>query len=342
MNLTASSCLFDTLVRVWRFNFGARSGRKVSRADMNNRRSRWNKLPQEEQAEDASPSLLTPDIADEGTASSPASSTGADDLATLRRVMPDVYFVNTPVSRSLRHLDLLRHLASVQGDANAPEKTPPLLDFHVTGGQPLTETTFCAWDQGEPGLLSQLCGTMAALNLSVHTAFIYTLRDADGALGLQSDRDVALDTFLLSENYFGHDRAMTAKTHKKLKAELSRVLRGEVSVSQLLAKSRRPFAPIVIHDLSVENLAQDAATRISLRAKDSPGLLFRVTSALAKMELQVRVAMISTRDESADDLFFVTDKHGQRLPDFQLSTLSAHLRALLQDTPLPATSALEN
>jgi UTP:GlnB (protein PII) uridylyltransferase len=248
-------------------------------------------------------------------------------LSTLRRVMPDVYFVNTPAARSLRHLDLLRHLSTAhQGTA----LSTPLLDFHVTPGQPLTETTFCAWDEGEPGLLSRLCGTMAALNLSIHTAFVYTVRDREGVLGLDPGRDIVLDTFLVSESYFGHDRAMTAKTHKKLKTELCRVLRGEVSVGQMLSRKRRPFAPLHIHELSVENRPQDLVTRIALRAANSPGVLYRATSALAQMQLNVRVAMISTREEAADDVFFVTDPSGQRLPDSRLPSLEDELRARLQ------------
>ena len=218
----------------------------------------------------------------------------------------------------------------------------PLLLFHDTPGVGMSELTFCAWDSAAPGLLAQLCGTMAALKISIHTAFIYTFRDERNLLGHfaapDAARSIALDTFLISESHFRHDRALGNKNKKRLQSELSAVLRGESSVRGLLQKARlRSFAPLEIHELRCENRPQDEFTRLSLRAADKPGVLYRTTNALAQMGLHICVAQISTREEAANDIFFLTDASGQRVPDFQLSTLEAQLRARLQenapDTP---------
>lgn len=267
--------------------------------------------------------------------------------AILRRVLPDIYFINTPEARSRRHMELLSRLGQ--------SKAAPLLDFYEAPGSPLTECTLCAFDEAAPGLLSKLCGTMAALDLSVHTAFIYTLRlgsgatqsDAPGAesnaprgsgLALapasqaEAGRAVALNTFLMSESYFGHDRALTPKTQRKLRLELCRVLSGQADVPALMARSRRSLAPLQIRELSVENRTHEAQTRILLRAGDSFGVLYRATQALASLGLDITAAQVSTREEAADDLFFVT-REGAKLPDSELSQAHTDLHARLQGEP---------
>lgn len=267
-----------------------------------------------------------------------AASEGSEASVILRRVLPAIYFVNTPEARSQRHLELLGRL-----EPNGS----PLLDFHASSGAPLTECTLCAFDESAPGLLAKLCGTMAALDLSIHTAFIYTLRlgsasnsSADGTARLslapaaqaEAGRAVALNTFLMSESYFGHDRALTTKTQRKLQSELCRVLSGQSSVGALLARSRRSFAPLQIHDLEVENRAHEEQTRILLRAGDSFGVLYRATQALAALGLDIAAAQVSTREEAADDLFFVT-RHNAKLPDAELASIQSSLRARLQGEP---------
>ena len=126
------------------------------------------------------------------------------ELSALRRVLPELYFVNTPYERVNRHLEILRRLG---GSLDNTEAEPPrVLDFHLAPERTLVECTFCAFDEGEPGLLAKMCGLMLWLNLRVHTAFIYTLDNGSGVLE-EGARPIALDTFLLSERHFGHDRA---------------------------------------------------------------------------------------------------------------------------------------
>ncbi len=294
-------------------------------------------------AEAPRPQTPAPALGSSGAEAGEANSAG-EASAILRRVLPDIYFINTPADRSERHLELLGRLSSAH---NAP-----LLEFHEAQGSPLTECTLCAFDEAVPGLLAKLCGTMAALDLSVHTAFIYTLRLAspqpgaapNGAQAAKSPlvlasasevgagRAVALNTFLMSESYFGHDRALTPKTQRKLKSELCRVLRDQAGVRKLRAGGRRPFAPLQIHELQIENRAHEAQTRILLRAGDSFGVLYRATSALAALGLDIAAAQVSTREEAADDLFFVT-QNGAKLPDEALAATDASLRALLQSEP---------
>jgi type IV secretory pathway protease TraF len=276
-----------------------------------------------------------------------AADPAAGAKSRLRRVLPDIYFVNTPDERAERHEAMIARLqsnqsnigrgagASANGEAENCGASTPLLEFYSAPGLPLSECVLCAHDEDGPGLLSKLCGTMAALGLSIHTAFIYTLRDGS-ATASELERPIVLDTFLVSESYFGHDRALTLKTQKKLRAEMCRVLSGQASVPQLLFRARRALAPVEIHDLVVENRPHEEHTRVALRASDTFGVLYRAASSLSALGLDIRTAQVSTREAHADDLFFVSDKDGRKLPDIALPTVAASLRALLQDEAPPS------
>lgn len=251
-------------------------------------------------------------------------------MSALRRVMPEMYWVNTPQSRMERHLEVLARIGRGECQTDGPGC---VFDFTAQPGTPLTELTFCSYDDAEPGLLAKLCGTMAGLNLRIHTAFIYTLHDEDGFFGAQAQRPIALDTFLLSQSYFGHDRVLTAKTKKSLSDELARVLRGENTVAYLLARRhRRPLTPLNIYDIALDNRGLNGLTRLSLHAEDSRGVLYRTTAALAQMGFHIRAAHISTRDDDADDIFLITNREGQALPLAMHATVIAELRSLLQES----------
>lgn len=258
------------------------------------------------------------------SSSSPTLS-NSDIASSLRRVMPEMYAVNTPLSRMKRHHDII----------GAMVRDGSTLEFLAVPDTALTEMTLCAYDDAGPGLLSKLCGTLSALHLKIHTAFIYSFRGSQSTLGADPTRPIALGTFLLSENYKSHDRAIEAKTEQAVRAELSRVLKGETTVTQLLSRNqRRPFTPLDIYEIRIENRPRDGLTQITLRAGDTRGVLYRVTAALAQLGLNISAAHAATHDEAAEDTFFVTDTNGAMLDESTLPTVATNLRAMLQDNML--------
>ena len=260
-------------------------------------------------------------------------SPASGELRALRNVLPELYFVNTPYERVNRHLEILRRL----GDSldTTQEKPPRILDFYLAPERTLvecTECTFCAFDEGEPGLLAKMCGLMLWLNLRVHTAFIYTLDNGSSVLA-EGARPIALDTFLLSERHFGHDHAISAKTQARLQQEIHNFLQGETTMAPWLSRARRrSLAALEIHDLRLENFAHDVSTRLTLSAANDPSILYRITKALSQLKLNIRAAQISTYDATSNDIFFLSDIYGQRLDDNALAPLVAQLRALLEDS----------
>jgi [protein-PII] uridylyltransferase len=243
------------------------------------------------------------------------------EISSLRRVMPEMYGVNTPLTRMARHRDIIARMVS-EGST---------LEFFTVPGRALTEMTLCAYDDAEPGLLSKLCGTLSALHLEIHTAFIYTFRDEQSTFDADPARPIALDTFLITENYKGYDRPVSPETEQAVRLELSRVQSGQTTVAHLISRAqRRTLAPLNIYEIRIENRPRDGLTQITLRAEDNPGVLYRSTTALAQLNLNIRAAHASSRDAAADDTFFVTDINGAMLGESALPTIANNLRALLQ------------
>lgn len=234
-------------------------------------------------------------------------------VAFFRRVLPDFYFVNTPLSRMRRHLELLRAL---------PTKALQI-EFHRPPGAQFSEMMLCGHDASAPGLLAGIAGALAALKINVHTAWIHTLDDPNRA---ETGADVVLDTLILSENYLRHTRPLTLKTQAIVASALRETLGETLGVAAPVAPPRKTAA-LEIRELSLR--AQGQYTVIQIEAPNETGVLFRVAQSVAAMELNIAHAQINTFEDTAADIFFVTDATRQPLAPTRFGDVEAQLRALL-------------
>lgn len=239
--------------------------------------------------------------------------------AYLRRYLPDFYFVNTSLSRMRRHVTVLQALP----------QTPlgVVVDFYRAPGASFSELVLCARDEEQPGLLSQVAGTLTALGVRVHTAWIHSLVDPYCEGGT-----IVLDTLIISEQLLGRPRALNAKTQKNLSQILTRVLNHELNSEELLQRAGRSRqksarASLQVHDLSVERAGE--YTLFKLHAQQSSGALSRITQSLAKMRISVAHAQINTYEREVDDVFFVTNAQGQPYEDEEANALLEQLRVEL-------------
>ncbi|PQV63835.1 hypothetical protein B1R32_10839 [Abditibacterium utsteinense] len=249
-----------------------------------------------------------------------------DDVvqAFFRAFLPDFYFVNAPISRMRRHLQLVRRLPA----------TPLILDFHRSAGAQFTELTLCAHDDAEPGLLAKVAGTLAHLKINVHTAWIHTLRDPHA---VESGRRIVLDTLILSESRFGRSRPLSSKTQSRIADTMTPILSAQSSIATLLFKTLKRCTPLEIEDLSALP-SSDGLCLITLRAGDDLAVLYRVTRALAALEIDIAHAQINTHEKTIDDVFFVCRAGGVPLENTEIPSLLFALRETLQNDNFEAQS----
>ncbi|MGH8960746.1 MAG: [protein-PII] uridylyltransferase [Jatrophihabitantaceae bacterium] len=117
----------------------------------------------------------------------------------------------------------------------------------------------------------------------------------------------------------------------RLRAELVRVLDGDTGLAARLRDKERSYArsvpgdgePPTVHWLDDE--ATDA-TVLEYSAADAIGLLCRVTAALARCQLDVRSARVSSVAGSVVDAFYVSMRDGQLVPHAARAEVEAELR----------------
>ncbi|HKX01024.1 MAG TPA: [protein-PII] uridylyltransferase [Methylomirabilota bacterium] len=172
------------------------------------------------------------------------------------------------------------------------------------------------------GLFSLIAGTLAAQGINILSAQIHTR--ADG---------IVIDTFQVNDP-FGEAVTEEARWRRTLEA-LRRVLRGEASVEDLLARRRavHPSAEGVAGPpkISLDNQLSDSHTVLEVKCPDRVGLLYVITHTLSTLGLDIASARIATEIDQAYDTFYLTDRQGRRLEDEAAMT---RVRESLEDALL--------
>jgi [protein-PII] uridylyltransferase len=58
-----------------------------------------------------------------------------------------------------------------------------------------------------------------------------------------------------------------------------------------------------------------SSTVVEVRAPDAIGLLYRITGAIAEMDLDIRSAKVATLGDDVVDSFYVRDRLGRKVTD---------------------------
>lgn len=169
-----------------------------------------------------------------------------------------------------------------------------------------SEYTICAYDM--PGLFSRITGVMAANGINILGAQINTSKNGK-----------VLD--ILQVNSPQGNLVTDAARWDKIEQDMRQVIHGEVQVSKLVAKRKRPTllmarpAPRFATRVDIDNEVSEEYTVIDILTHDKVGLLYLITSTLAEMGLYIGVSKISTKVDQVADVFYVRDIFGHKIND---------------------------
>lgn len=182
----------------------------------------------------------------------------------------------------------------------------------------VTELTILAMDH--PWLLSIIAGACASAGANIVDAQIYTTTDGR-----------ALDTISISREYDRDEDEGRRAT--RIGEMIEDVLEGKLRLPEAVAKravrsKMRPF--IVEPEVTINNQWSDRYTVIEVSGLDRPGLLYQLTTAISKLNLNIASAHVATFGERARDVFYVTDLLGAQItaPTRQAAIKSALLHLL--------------
>jgi [protein-PII] uridylyltransferase len=204
----------------------------------------------------------------------------------------DAYWLSVATEKQLRHHELML--------AAAPKSVVTLVETDAFTS--ITELTIYAPDH--PRLLALITGACAAASANIAGAQIFTT--ADG---------MALDTILIQ-------REFQTEEDERRRAErvadiIRKALRGELWLKEAVARAYRPMSRInaftVEPRVIIDNQSSNRFTVIEINGRDRLGLLYDLTEALYRLNLNIGSAHVSTFGEKAVDVFYVTDLTGGKI-----------------------------
>ena len=168
-----------------------------------------------------------------------------------------------------------------------------------------------------PGVFSRVAGVLALKGLDVLHAVAYS-----------SDTGRALARFRVA------DPIRDETPWDRVLADLELALDGRLALHARLAdraaahdRRRQGRLPARPASVAFDNEASADATVIDVEAPDVTGILYRITRALAELDLDIRSAKVQTLGTHVVDAFYVRDRDGRKITDPR--TLGEVERAIL-------------
>jgi [protein-PII] uridylyltransferase len=209
-----------------------------------------------------------------------------DQLAALRRRLPESYWVAEPQDVLERNVRLI----AAAGDAQLS------IEAQVYPDRGATLVTVYAADH--PGLFYRIAGAIHSVGANIIDARIHTTRDG-----------LALDNFLVQDP-LGRPFDDSVRL-ARIKSAIADALANRARLTERLATKPLPrpraeafsIEPIVL----IDNKASNRFTVIEVSARDRPALLHHLAFALFQSKVTIHSAHVATYGERAVDTFYVTD-----------------------------------
>jgi [protein-PII] uridylyltransferase len=238
-----------------------------------------------------------------------------EEVKALFEIMSPRYLLYMPASEVRKHIKLYNDLATGESDF--------IWEIERSEGDNTRSVTICAQDR--PGLISKIAGVFTLNNIDILNVQIFTWRN-----------NVALDIFKVKPP---PDPILEDEKWRQTADNLSAALRDELSLTTALKKKVPAFRNGKVglekkpHRVTVDNTSSSFFTIIEVFTYDSPGLLFSITDAIFRCDLNIWVAKIATKADQVVDVFYVRDVNGQKvdLPD-QVANIKAAIMERLPTT----------
>ncbi|MGB2436167.1 MAG: [protein-PII] uridylyltransferase, partial [Candidatus Puniceispirillales bacterium] len=116
-----------------------------------------------------------------------------------------------------------------------------------------------------------------------------------------------------------NNQAITEKAKlNKMKLALKKAMTGQMDIDSAM-ETRWQQTPKRIRQISaparvlINNHISSTHSILEINGKDAPGLLYRITHALAGLGIQIQLASVSTYGDRVVDVFYVKDSFGLKI-----------------------------
>ncbi len=196
-------------------------------------------------------------------------------------------------------------------------------------------TELTVYSPDHPRLLAIVTGACAAAGGNIVDAQAFTTSDG-----------FALDSIFISRAFERDEDEM--RRARRISASIERSLKGEIKIAELVADKHPPSTGraktfLVPPDVAIDNALSSRETVVEVTGLDRPGLLYELTTALNRLNLNITSAHVATFGERAVDVFYVTDLTGTRVtqPDRQAAIRNAVMEVFAGDVAVMKAEGLE-
>ena len=204
------------------------------------------------------------------------------------------YWLKVELARKERHARFMRGVLA-RGESLGTEVATDAF-------RGVTELTILAPDH--PRLLSIIAGACAAAGANIVDAQINTTTDG-----------LALDTIFVSRAFVQDEDEL--RRAGRIAKSMEQALRGTIRLPEVVASraNSRPRDKTfqIVPDVVVDNEWSNRHTVVEVSGLDRPGLLYDMTTAISRLNLNIASAHIATFGEKAVDVFYVTDLTGAKI-----------------------------
>ncbi|GJE61798.1 Bifunctional uridylyltransferase/uridylyl-removing enzyme [Methylobacterium trifolii] len=196
-------------------------------------------------------------------------------------------------------------------------------------------TELTVYSPDHPRLLAIVTGACAAAGGNIVDAQIFTTTDG-----------FALDSIFISRAFERDEDEL--RRAKRISGAIERALKGEIKIADLVADKHPPTSAraktfLVPPDVAIDNALSSRETVVEVTGLDRPGLLYELTTALGRLQLNITSAHVATFGERAVDVFYVVDLTGTRVtqPDRQTAIRTAVMEVFAGDVAVLRAEGLE-
>lgn len=219
--------------------------------------------------------------------------------------------------------------------ANAPEAVIKQLKFVseaegknayirvIDESEPYVELCIVADDV--PGLLSAIAAALAAANIKVVGAQIYSWQPAKG-------KRRALDLFWIRG---GREVATALRSVPQVEKTLSQILSKDKDARELVLSQTANVrwteraAPSVPTEITIDNRSGSRHTLVEIITQDRRDLLFWLSTAIHEAGATIDLAKINTEGECVADVFYVSNEDKEKLSPEQIRAVRQRVVAVL-------------
>jgi len=249
-------------------------------------------------------------------ASAPGRQAG-ENMKALLEVMSPRYFLYMPAHEIKNHIKLYQDLSAGNSEF--------LWEIEHAADANTRAVTICAQDR--PGLISKIAGVFTLNNIDILDVQVFTWRN-----------NIALDIFKVKPP---PDPILEDEKWNRTAADLSAALSGELDLTAALNKKVRTLRNGKAgldkkpHRVTLDNTSSSFFTIIEVFTYDFLGLLYSISDAIYRCDLNIWVAKIATKADQVVDVFYVRDINGQKvdLPEQVAAIKAAIMERLLASQP---------